>query len=135
MIYNSEPIMNPVAPYRLAYEPNPAIRSCLRTAPMSPWYQQFFETPPSAHTKTAVCIQQASYLYKVWAYAEPTTTDAGRVHIADLVIPPVDPNSPVEPFPGQKGFFASQLADQQLFFQHVRMEADYQLRPDWVRGQ
>ena len=128
----SEPIISPVAPYRLAYQPNPAIRSCLRTAPMSPWYQQFFETLQSAHTKTASCIQQADYLYKVWAYAEPSTTDAERVHIADLVISGAVKDDAAS---RQDGFFASQLADRHLFFQHVRMEADYQLRRDWIPRQ
>lgn len=64
-------------------------------------------------------VEPDTILYSVMAQRDPWSTEV--VHIADLIVRGESPAP----------FFPSKVADRRLFFQHVRMEEDFKLRPEW----
>lgn len=87
------------------------------------WYLQL------TGTSERQCIPKDTILFDVWAMRTPSDniSGGGSDHIAQLQIK-------MSEFGNEKsvdGFFSSEVADRQLFFQHVRMEEDYKFRPEW----
>jgi len=99
-------------PHRLFLKPNIRVREsvapCVAHNITGPtWYRQF----------DCVQLDEHEDLYRVFAEDFP----GGPQQFIGAIMLTSD-------------FIPSEVADRQLFFQHVRMEEDYKLRPDWLKS-